>query len=239
MSEEAAFLAAITANPEDDTARLVYADWLQERNDPRAVYLRLEVRRHRMRPRERRQNDPFHQLEGLRKHATPDWLSRIDRTMRLSMFWPQNEYWLVERTGLAGKPLACIRSRGNHNTRFPKATTAGDYLYVFAMRNRELLIVARMRFGRFAQVPYGDWGPVEGAEGTEGTRIRFDLPVTGLALSRLSWYSGKEERRPNLHRDPSEVEERLTSSASVSGILRLTPRTAADLDAILRGESLS
>ena len=43
MSEEAAFLTAIAANPEDDTARLVYADWLQDRSDPRAEYVRLEV----------------------------------------------------------------------------------------------------------------------------------------------------------------------------------------------------
>ena len=45
--DEAAFLAAIRARPADDTARLVYADWLDERGDADAVakskYLRLEV----------------------------------------------------------------------------------------------------------------------------------------------------------------------------------------------------
>jgi uncharacterized protein (TIGR02996 family) len=34
MSDEAAFLNAILANPEDDAPRLVYADWLEERGDP-------------------------------------------------------------------------------------------------------------------------------------------------------------------------------------------------------------
>jgi uncharacterized protein (TIGR02996 family) len=43
MSEEAAFLAGIQANPDDDTLRLVYADWLDERQDPRAEYLRLDT----------------------------------------------------------------------------------------------------------------------------------------------------------------------------------------------------
>jgi uncharacterized protein (TIGR02996 family) len=38
-----AFIDAIAENPDDDTARLVYADWLDERGDPRAEYLRLEV----------------------------------------------------------------------------------------------------------------------------------------------------------------------------------------------------
>ena len=183
--------------------------------------------------RELRKDDPFYQLEKLRPHATPDWLSRMDRTMRLSMFWPQNDCLLVQQLGFVGKPLAHVRSRGN-NTRFPKATGAGNYLYVFAFRNRELLIVARMRFERFTEVQHDGWSSVNGAEGSEGTPIRFDLSVPSLAMSRVSWYSGKEERRPNL-----DTYDRLTSSASVSGILRLTPRTAADLDAILRGDSLS
>jgi uncharacterized protein (TIGR02996 family) len=37
------FIDAIAENPDDDTARLVYADWLEDRGDPRAEYLRLEV----------------------------------------------------------------------------------------------------------------------------------------------------------------------------------------------------
>ncbi|MBA4190695.1 MAG: hypothetical protein C0467_22145 [Planctomycetaceae bacterium] len=42
MSEEAAFLEAMKANPADDTARLVYADWLDEHAEPaKAEYLRL------------------------------------------------------------------------------------------------------------------------------------------------------------------------------------------------------
>jgi uncharacterized protein (TIGR02996 family) len=38
---EAVFLEEIRANPSDDTARLVYADWLEERGSPRAAYLRV------------------------------------------------------------------------------------------------------------------------------------------------------------------------------------------------------
>lgn len=44
MSDEAAFLEALQANPADDTARLVYADWLDEHDQPqKASYLRLVV----------------------------------------------------------------------------------------------------------------------------------------------------------------------------------------------------
>jgi uncharacterized protein (TIGR02996 family) len=41
------FLHAICANPEDDTVRLVYADWLDEHGDPaRAEFIRLQIRLH-------------------------------------------------------------------------------------------------------------------------------------------------------------------------------------------------
>jgi uncharacterized protein (TIGR02996 family) len=39
--DEAAFLKAITDNPADETARLVYADWLSDHDDPRAAFARL------------------------------------------------------------------------------------------------------------------------------------------------------------------------------------------------------
>jgi uncharacterized protein (TIGR02996 family) len=42
MSKLQAFLEAIAANPEDDTARLVFADWLEERGDPRGAFIRVQ-----------------------------------------------------------------------------------------------------------------------------------------------------------------------------------------------------
>jgi uncharacterized protein (TIGR02996 family) len=45
MNDEAAFMAAILAAPDDDAPRLVFADWLDERGDRRAEWLRLTVRR--------------------------------------------------------------------------------------------------------------------------------------------------------------------------------------------------
>jgi uncharacterized protein (TIGR02996 family) len=46
VSTEEEFLAAIRANPEDAEARSVYADFLDERGDPRGEYLRLEQQAH-------------------------------------------------------------------------------------------------------------------------------------------------------------------------------------------------
>ena len=41
--DEKPFLDEISANPDDDGARLIYADWLEEQGDPRAEYVRAEV----------------------------------------------------------------------------------------------------------------------------------------------------------------------------------------------------
>jgi uncharacterized protein (TIGR02996 family) len=40
MSDEEALIQEILANPNDANARLIYADWLDEHNDPRGAYLR-------------------------------------------------------------------------------------------------------------------------------------------------------------------------------------------------------
>src|SRR4051812_30924932 len=43
MSDAAAFLRAILAAPDDDLPRLVYADYLDERDDPRGQFIRLQI----------------------------------------------------------------------------------------------------------------------------------------------------------------------------------------------------
>src|SRR5262245_36056075 len=67
MDEEAGFIAAMHAEPTDRTVLLVYADWLDERNDPRGQYLRLLVA-----------DEPDRdQLQQLCLTLDPWWLNRI------------------------------------------------------------------------------------------------------------------------------------------------------------------
>src|SRR5262245_21125864 len=40
MSEEAGFLKALAEEPGDESTRLAFADWLEERDDPRAAWVR-------------------------------------------------------------------------------------------------------------------------------------------------------------------------------------------------------
>jgi uncharacterized protein (TIGR02996 family) len=44
MTHDEAFLQAILENPDDDTPRLIYADWLEERDDPRGEFIRIQCR---------------------------------------------------------------------------------------------------------------------------------------------------------------------------------------------------
>jgi uncharacterized protein (TIGR02996 family) len=48
MDHAAAFLRAIREAPDDDTPRLVFADWLEERGDPRGEFIRAQCRLARM-----------------------------------------------------------------------------------------------------------------------------------------------------------------------------------------------
>src|SRR5262249_31741447 len=43
MTEDEVFIRAVVDSPGDDTSRLVYADWLDEHDDPRGPYLRAET----------------------------------------------------------------------------------------------------------------------------------------------------------------------------------------------------
>jgi uncharacterized protein (TIGR02996 family) len=44
MTHDDAFLQAILENPDDDTPRLIYGDWLEERGDPLGVFIRIQCR---------------------------------------------------------------------------------------------------------------------------------------------------------------------------------------------------
>jgi uncharacterized protein (TIGR02996 family) len=74
MSDEAGFLRAIQENPEDDDARLVYADWLEERSDIRGEYLRLE-----------HQLAHIFRLAQLREQIDQSWLASASKRRQTSI----------------------------------------------------------------------------------------------------------------------------------------------------------
>jgi uncharacterized protein (TIGR02996 family) len=90
-SDERAFLDAICAQPDDDTARLVYADWLAENGDPdRGEFIRVDIELARTPPdsegAERRRSVLFaRRAELLKKHKTA-WLAPFTPFAKESAF---------------------------------------------------------------------------------------------------------------------------------------------------------
>jgi uncharacterized protein (TIGR02996 family) len=79
MNEEQALLDEIARNPRDDTPRLVYADWLEERGDPRAQYLRDEAELAALKPRSRQAVAATRRLMAARGKVDPAWLARLEQ----------------------------------------------------------------------------------------------------------------------------------------------------------------
>lgn len=79
-AEERAFLVAIASAPEDLTARLVYADWLDERGDPRAELLRAVCEWAALPASSERERTLREQIVALREEfgANPLWVEWVD-----------------------------------------------------------------------------------------------------------------------------------------------------------------
>jgi uncharacterized protein (TIGR02996 family) len=88
MSDEAAFLNVIAADPDDDTPRPAYADWLDENGDPdRAEFIRLQIRLEPDRDRFdddciNALRDHVQQLQRPLQHAEVEWLSALHAPMQ-------------------------------------------------------------------------------------------------------------------------------------------------------------
>jgi uncharacterized protein (TIGR02996 family) len=75
MSDEEALFAAILAHPDEDTPRLVYADWLQEHGDePRADFIRLQIERERLTPADPQFPTVLRRERTLFAHHKARWL---------------------------------------------------------------------------------------------------------------------------------------------------------------------
>jgi len=77
--EQAALLAGIVARPDDDTARLVYADWLQEHGDERqAQYIRDAIALDRLSPYEDVKREQLGQrLDKIADARGANWLRAL------------------------------------------------------------------------------------------------------------------------------------------------------------------
>lgn len=81
VTDDEAFIRAIVASPGDDLSRLVYADYLDERGDPRGTYLRAEVDTVRA-YHETRDTGERIELNTTFAALNPVWVARVSRPPR-------------------------------------------------------------------------------------------------------------------------------------------------------------
>src|SRR5262245_57119448 len=117
VDENEAFLTAIFKRPEDGTARLVYADWLDEHDHPGGELIRVrqqlalpglpETKRTTLAARERK----------LLAKCDRDWLVQLERAdwkLRYLQVRPADEdaaRWARRRKGLWSAPAQKVMSR--------------------------------------------------------------------------------------------------------------------------------
>ena len=77
MTDEDALIRALAARPEDEVTRLAYRDWLDERGDPRADYLRSEVAWARDSGSDRTAQQAMAALSHRAGSIDPAWLSQV------------------------------------------------------------------------------------------------------------------------------------------------------------------
>jgi len=77
MHQEESFLRAVLASPRDLASRLVYADWLEERGDPRSEYLRLWVARENLDDPDEFPAPARQRLAELQEGLDADWTTLI------------------------------------------------------------------------------------------------------------------------------------------------------------------
>ena len=78
-TEEDAFIRALRERPDDETTRLVYADWLDDRSDPRAEYLRAEAAWVALQPSDEQYRPLYRRVSQLAVALEPEWFATVSR----------------------------------------------------------------------------------------------------------------------------------------------------------------
>jgi uncharacterized protein (TIGR02996 family) len=95
MSNEEAFLAVIRETPDDDASRLIYADWLEERSDPRAEFLRGECLLAGVSPEHGQYAELKSRLRAMGSGVDLEWATLVSRVP----FWLEPERFFFQSQG--------------------------------------------------------------------------------------------------------------------------------------------
>ena len=176
MTDGDALRRAVVADPDDDTPRLIYADWLDEHGDPdRAAFIRAQV--------EAARAEPF----GPSARAAADQADRLLTRHRAS--WADH---------LGDRVLGCEFVRGFVGQVTVDARTFPDHAGFIAAAEpvQAVRVVRPLAMGHFDES--GEW--VDGSASLRPVLVQPELwPISRLDLSGLSLsedeYDALEESR--------------------------------------------
>jgi uncharacterized protein (TIGR02996 family) len=86
MHDASAFLRTIAAAPDDDAPRLVYADWLEDRGDPRGAFIRVQCALAALPPDDPRRPDLEDAERRLRAAHAANWTAELNGAVRAAEF---------------------------------------------------------------------------------------------------------------------------------------------------------
>ena len=222
MTDEAALLRAVLDRPDDATAQLVYADWLDERGDPRGAWVRAAAGLAGLKPKSREAAVARANMDLLRPDLSADWLALFDLTDKYTVLVPadirktrQRNEWVV------GQPLLRLDGWGNANCDFARmGVTHGDYVYPLAVEKGRVFVLTRMRVDRLE----GLAGHVVAASAAP---LRFDRQVPPEVLLRMKFRPRRgDERQLGYLADDGT----LKNAIGLQGVYRLTHASGRDLD---------
>jgi uncharacterized protein (TIGR02996 family) len=115
MNDDAAFLAAIRAAPDDSAPRLVYADWLDERGRPGGDFLRVECELAGVDPTVDLGWDVPARLRDVSHDLDEGWIAAVSRVPPDQIFAGLREVqgWLRRRVAVAEGPTGALRWEGS------------------------------------------------------------------------------------------------------------------------------
>lgn len=82
-TDDETFIRALRERPDDETTRLVYADWLDDRSDPRAEYLRAEAAWVALPPSDEQYRPLYRRVSQLVSGLEPEWFATVSRMAHL------------------------------------------------------------------------------------------------------------------------------------------------------------
>ena len=235
---EAGFLSAIRAAPDEEPTRLIYADYLEERDDPRGELLRLDARLAEpdlscaefdaLRDRAKRVRDAL-------STKNRKWLSVVDAPDRFTVLWTNYDFDRLRAAGRVGKPLRFVSLRDFGQFK----VQPGIYVYGVRMHQKKLYVVGRLRVtGTTTRAAYVEANPADAPLifafhkvvllGERGTSFQPDTVVPPEILERFRCRTNEKEY-PLKHVKDGQ----LTHPIDLTGVTRITKPTAQDLDFLL------